>query len=380
MLLSSLTVLFTFHLSLLTVAFATSDRRADVLHDKGFKSTNLHVESALGASGRHASSDWQDELGSPPYYLTDKWQGQNFFNGWTFFTNSDPTHGSVNYIARGAASAKKLAYVDNNGVAVMKVDSSKNLPLGAKRDSVRIFTNKSWNGGLFVLDALKFPYGCAVWPAWWMVGPDWPNGGEIDIFEGVNLNTANQYTAHTAAGCRIATSPSPVFSVPASSAKRGATSCGPTPNNNGCYFIDSRNGSYGKGLNANGGAVLAMEWEKEGIRIWNFPRGKIPSDLSSGQPRPELWSKTFLKAAWETKTCPINTYFKKMRMVFNITLCGDWAGNAYAKSGCPGSCAARVEKGSNFNNAAWAINYAAVYTRGSSSAPTSAQRPFQALE
>lgn len=181
--------------------------------------------------------------------------------------------------------------------------------------------------------------------------------GEVDIFEGVNLNTVNQYTAHTAAGCRIATSPSPAFSVPASSAKRGATSCGPTPNNNGCYFIDSKDGSYGADLNANGGAVLAMQWEQDGIRICmctiilsrffpfhsfhcntlgrlprvviyagNFPRGNIPSDLSSGHPSPELWSKTFLKAAWETKTCPIDTYFNDMSMVFDITLCGDWAG------------------------------------------------------
>jgi len=65
--------------------------------------------------------------------------------------------------------------------------------VGFSDSRVRIFTNKSWNGGLFVLDALKFPYGCAVWPAWWMVGPDWPNGGEVDIFEGVNIRTVNQY-------------------------------------------------------------------------------------------------------------------------------------------------------------------------------------------
>ena len=87
MLLSSLTALLTLPLPLFTFAFATRDRRANVLHDKRFGSANLHAESALGASGRHASGDLQDGLGSPPYYLTDKWQGQNFFNGWTFFTN-----------------------------------------------------------------------------------------------------------------------------------------------------------------------------------------------------------------------------------------------------------------------------------------------------
>jgi len=97
MLLSSLTVLSTLPLSLFTFAFATSDRRADVLHDKRFRSANLHVESALGASGRDASGGLQDDLGTPPYHLTDKWQGKNFFNGWTFFTNRYiyVEHGSI---------------------------------------------------------------------------------------------------------------------------------------------------------------------------------------------------------------------------------------------------------------------------------------------
>ena len=23
--------------------------------------------------------------------------------------------------------------------------------------------------------------GCGTWPAFWLVGPNWPNGGEIDV-------------------------------------------------------------------------------------------------------------------------------------------------------------------------------------------------------
>src|SRR5690348_578727 len=36
------------------------------------------------------------------------------------------------------------------------------------------------------------PEGCGTWPAFWMVGPNWPNGGEIDIIEGVNTNNFDQ--------------------------------------------------------------------------------------------------------------------------------------------------------------------------------------------
>lgn len=35
----------------------------------------------------------------------------------------------------------------------------------------------------------------------WMYGPNWPASGEIDIIEGVNLNTHNSITLHTSPGC-----------------------------------------------------------------------------------------------------------------------------------------------------------------------------------
>jgi hypothetical protein len=54
--------------------------------------------------------------------------------------------------------------------------------------SMRISTTKTYNGGLFIADFGRMPFGCSLWPAYWSYGTSstWPEGGEIDILEGVN--------------------------------------------------------------------------------------------------------------------------------------------------------------------------------------------------
>ena len=43
--------------------------------------------------------------------------------------------------------------------------------------SVRIGSPNVYGGGLFILDLMRMPYGCGVWPAYWSYGPNWPSGG-----------------------------------------------------------------------------------------------------------------------------------------------------------------------------------------------------------
>ena len=55
---------------------------------------------------------------------------------------------------------------------------------------LRLTSTTTFNGGLFIADFARMPFGCSLWPAYWSYGVlDWPQDGEIDILEGVNLQT-----------------------------------------------------------------------------------------------------------------------------------------------------------------------------------------------
>lgn len=102
------------------------------------------------------------------YYLIDDYvSGGNFFDKFSFWTASDPTHGFVQYQSRAAAQNQGLISANNNNV-YMGVDSRNVQPNG--RPSVRITSNRSYNSGLFILDLNHMPGGiCGTWPAFWLV-------------------------------------------------------------------------------------------------------------------------------------------------------------------------------------------------------------------
>lgn len=47
---------------------------------------------------------------SANFQLKDKWVGADFFQGWNWETENDPTHGRVNYVSQADAIAKNLSY------------------------------------------------------------------------------------------------------------------------------------------------------------------------------------------------------------------------------------------------------------------------------
>ncbi|EJD08578.1 glycoside hydrolase family 16 protein [Fomitiporia mediterranea MF3/22] len=292
-------------------------------------------------------------------------QGNSFFDGFDFFTDKDPTNGQVKFLSRDAATGAKLAFVQDDGTTVMAVDNTSNLGDGENRNSVRIQSKKTYSSGLIVADIYAMPHGCSVWPAFWMVGSDWPNNGEIDILEGVNDGTNNQYTLHTADGCALDKSPA-VSTVSKVTGKveafasnvLGTTCASSAGNNAGCAFLDTSTTSYGHGFNMLAGGVFATLIDDSGISIYRFERSSIPGDLQAQKPDPSSWGVP--AAFWSSSTCDIQSHFKDMNIVFDTTLCGDWAGAAFPAS-CPGTCSDAVKNASNFDFAQWKVNSVAVY-------------------
>jgi hypothetical protein len=162
----------------------------------------------------------------------------------------------------------------------------------ALRHSVRITTKAAFDiGSLFVMDALHVPYGvsslslsaelspmaenepplprqCATWPAFW-THPirDWPIGGEIDIFEGVNLQSQNQVALHTVAGCSAPNATTP----PSATGNMTYSDCTADETNHGCTYVDARKSSYGSAMASVGGGMYVAELASNAISVWWFP-------------------------------------------------------------------------------------------------------------
>jgi len=290
--------------------------------------------------------------------------GSTFFDNFDFFTGGDPTHGFVNYVNR--SYAEQQGYIKTTATsAYIGVDTNRVVPKGARgRDSVRISSKQTFNSGLFLIDAAHMPSGCGTWPAYWLVGPNWPNNGEIDIIEGVNTNTVDTTTLHTSNGCDMSGESTNSFTGKWGTGSDGKPSTNCYVNapheygNEGCGIIG---GDYGTVFNSKQGGVYALEWTSNFIRAFYFPRGNIPPDIRSGNPNPGSWGKPY---AYFTlgNNCPAN-HFQNEVIVINLTFCGDWAGNVFA-SQCPGmgTCNAFVQNNPRkFTEAFWSINSVSVY-------------------
>jgi hypothetical protein len=276
---------------------------------------------------------------SAAYTLKADLSSDNFFQNFNFFSEPDPTHGFVRYQDSTAAIQQGLAGLIDEHI-YLGVDYTHKDPAG--RASVRMESKPSFNTGLLIADIAHMPTNeCGTWPAFWMLGPDWPNGGEIDILENVNDSPDNAVTLHTSTGCVVDNATTVQSNMSVQQTEFAGTmvtddcdvEAAGQSKNAGCSIKAPSTlvNSYGADFNADGGGVYALEWTAEYIQVFFFPRFVLANSSNSSSsplsstPNPSSWGKPL--ARFSGSGCDFTEKFKDLRIVFNTAFCGEWAGN-----------------------------------------------------
>ncbi|KAF8590993.1 glycoside hydrolase family 16 protein [Ramaria rubella] len=284
------------------------------------------------------------------YSLSDAISGTGFLSAFSHQAIADPTHGRVNYLSQADALAKNLTFASGNTFIMRADDTTVLSASGPGRNSVRIQSNAQYSTHVVVMNIRHMPEGCATWPAAWEVGDDWPNGGEVDIVEGVNSVSPNQATLHTAAGC----------TMPSSTTQTGhtvGTDCNAADNGNaGCGVQCDKANSFATGFNNAGGGWYAMERTTTSIKVWFWSRTdtSVPADVKNGASsiNTSNWGTPF--ADFPNTSCNLASEFGPNNIVINLTLCGDWAGAVFTSQGCGSDCTTFVNNNpASFTNAYW---------------------------
>ncbi|KAJ3823161.1 glycoside hydrolase family 16 protein [Lentinula raphanica] len=317
------------------------------------------------------------------YDLVRDYSGITFFDEWDFFGSWDNlTLGDVYWLDESDAFSQGLAYINSAGNAVIKVDNTHSIQSPQKRNSVRITTKDSYAvGSLWIFDLVHVPFGCSVWPAVWTLGgPTWPEGGEIDVLEAINLMPSNQMALHTTSGC---------FHNDTPPNQLGATLVTDCSTAAGCTVGELQPNSYGSGFAAMGGGVFAAQFDVAGIFIWFWSRPNVPSSITQSNSSSSIdisqWgppSASYLAA----NQCDITEYFTPQQLIIDITLCGNWAGlpevyfPACGDKGPTGICYNDnvIGDGSNYDDAYFEIPYIRAYTTGGV-VPTPTAAPFDII-
>ncbi|KNZ74687.1 putative glycosidase C21B10.07 [Termitomyces sp. J132] len=289
------------------------------------------------------------------YSLSDSIVGSGFLSNFNFEAIADPTHGRVNYVDSATAASENLTFASSN-TFILRADHTTVLSSsGPGRNSVRIKSNKVYTEHVAIFNVRHMPQGCGTWPAIWETdGANWPNGGEIDIVEGINDQGPNTITLHTSPAFFLIHRTS--LQLDCNTAVNGDAGCGvqaPTAL------------SYGPTFNNNGGGWFAVERATTYIKVWFWARNdtSVPTDVENGASSVDSSNWGTPTAYFPNTNCDIASHFDANNIVINLTFCGDWAGSVYASSGCPSTCVDYVNNNpSAFVNAYFDFASLLVYT------------------
>merc|ERR1712226_264485 len=211
-------------------------------------------------SSTHHGNAWKVKYQATGNELLD------FFNFET--ANQGSQGGSAQYIGlQEGYSSAMIGQKDDT--LYFGVDTTS---YAANRKSFRLSSKQTFSPGtLVVVDVLHMPAACGAWPALWTVARDgtWPQKGEIDIIEGVNLFTTNSMSVHTKPGFSMKTDGfSATFML---NGDQKADCDVSATNDQGCGLRDPDSKSFGEPYNAAKGGFHVLEWTNEAINVYFFP-------------------------------------------------------------------------------------------------------------
>lgn len=128
---------------------------------------------------------------------------------------------------------------------------------------------------------------------------------EIDIIENVNQATANSHSFYTGQQCTIDIEKGESLRTDNCHYELGQDGAG-------CSFM-AEDGTFGNAFNQNGYRVVATQIEADGIKIWHFKDGEVPSDLTSGKPDPSKWANPTVSI--KPKSCDFSKSFGRFFVV-----------------------------------------------------------------
>ncbi|KAL2758658.1 glycoside hydrolase family 16 protein [Sodiomyces alcalophilus JCM 7366] len=260
------------------------------------------------------------------YTLKETYNYQNFFDKFNFFESRygtgnyndvDPTWGYINYRNRADAEALGLIRTVGTDVYIGVDHTSVTQYPGTGRSSVRLESKQTYNKGLFIARFSHLPKPvCGTWSAFWSTGDPWPQGGELDWYEGWNDQTVNTPVLHTGRASEVG---------PCYLSNDGQTSTVTHANcdnygglweNHGCTTKATQADPWG----SPDGGIYAVEWTDDYIKFFSWRHGAAPPDIASDSPDPQRWGTPSVLIA--NSLCDINRHFASQKLVLNINFCG----------------------------------------------------------
>lgn len=264
------------------------------------------------------------------YRLTWKAQGRDFFNQFNFLWD-DPNHGSAQYLVPPQAEEEGVVEATSNWAIIRAGRRSPQYKY--KRMTARVESKASWKNFLSIFKFSHVPYGCGVWPALFTLANqgEWPNGGELDMLEYVNMDVSKA-SFHTGGSCTLDSSAVNQYGSMPDRNRMDYDCVTNYPDRLGCapnkWMKSAQSWAHSPG-------VLATQWTDKFIKLFYIPEHEIPQDIKDEAPHPEDWNRWLFSYFPLSDSC----YVAAQKLMMQINFCGDWAGKVWSADG---SCNQKV--------------------------------------